>query len=78
MGDAPQVQQRQRPALAAHSWQSFLMTMDTSNFKVIKLPPNGPKPGQSMDAWLYGKDKDTERTRKIIEWREFNGKRTPR
>jgi hypothetical protein len=31
-----------------------------------------------MDAWLYGKDKDTERTRKILEWREFNGKRIPR
>jgi hypothetical protein len=49
--------------------------MDTSGFKVIKLPPNGPKPGQSMDAWLHGKDKDTERTRKAIETRQFNGKR---
>ena len=51
------------------------MIMDTSKFKVIKLPPNGPKPGQSVDAWLYGKDKDTERTRKILEQRQFNGKR---
>lgn len=23
--------------------------------KITKLPPNGPKPGQSVDAWLYGK-----------------------
>lgn len=52
--------------------------MDTSNLKVIKLPANGPKPGQSMDDWLYGKDKDTERTRKILEQREFNGKRASR
>ena len=52
--------------------------MDTSGFKVIKLPPNGPKPGQSVDAWLYGKDKDTERTRKILEQRQFNGRRKPR
>jgi hypothetical protein len=26
-------------------------------FKVIKLKPNGPKPGQSVDAFIYGKDK---------------------
>jgi hypothetical protein len=52
--------------------------MDTSNFKVIKLPPNGPKPGQSVDAWLHGKDKDTKRTRKILDQREFFGKRKPR
>jgi hypothetical protein len=52
--------------------------MDTSRFKVIKLPPNGPKPGQSVDAWLHGKDKDTERTRKVIEQRKFYGKRTPK
>jgi hypothetical protein len=52
--------------------------MDTSQFKVIKLPPNGPKPGQSVDAWLHGKDKETERTRKAIEQRKFYGKRTPK
>ena len=33
------------------------MREDTENFKVIKLPPNGPKPGQSSRDWLYGKDK---------------------
>ena len=29
--------------------------------KVIKLPPAGPKPGQSTDAYLYGKQKANER-----------------
>jgi len=24
-------------------------------FKITKLPRNGPKPGQSTRAWLYGK-----------------------
>jgi len=24
---------------------------------IIRLPRNGPKPGQSLQAWLYGKDK---------------------
>jgi hypothetical protein len=23
---------------------------------VIKLPPNGPKPWQSVSSWLHGKD----------------------
>lgn len=23
---------------------------------IVKLPANGPKPDQSVDAWLYGKD----------------------
>jgi len=26
-------------------------------FKLTKLKPNGPKSGQSVDAWLYGKGK---------------------
>jgi hypothetical protein len=28
-----------------------------TNFTVVKLKPNGPKPGQSVDAFIYGKDK---------------------
>jgi hypothetical protein len=28
-----------------------------TEFKVTKLKPNGPKPGQSVDAFIYGKDK---------------------
>ena len=32
-----------------------------TNFKLTKLPPNGPKPGQSTDAFIYGKDKANER-----------------
>ena len=29
-----------------------------TSFKVTKLKPNGPKNGQSADAWLYGKQKE--------------------
>ncbi len=29
-------------------------------YKVIRLKRNGPKPGQSSDAWLYGKQKGHE------------------
>jgi hypothetical protein len=28
-----------------------------TTFTVTKLKPNGPKPGQSVDAFIYGKDK---------------------
>jgi len=35
--------------------------MDTTGFKVVKLPPNGPRQGQSTEAWLYGKEQDQKR-----------------
>ena len=28
-----------------------------TEFKLTRLQPNGPKPGQSVDRWLYGKTK---------------------
>lgn len=31
-----------------------------ATFTVTKLPPNGPKPGQSVDAFIYGKTKGHE------------------
>lgn len=37
-------------------------------FKVIKLAPNGPKPGQSTNAWLYGKDKNCQKERDEARW----------
>jgi hypothetical protein len=48
--------------------------MDTSNFKVIKLPRNGPKPGQSTNAWLYGKEREEAEFRKKKEEQEFKGR----
>jgi hypothetical protein len=33
--------------------------------RVTKLPPNGPKPGQSVSSWLYGKDKAHDRATQI-------------
>jgi hypothetical protein len=32
-----------------------------TTFKVIKLEPNGPKPGQPVDAYLYGRDQGYHR-----------------
>lgn len=29
-----------------------------TEFRVTRLRPNGPKPGQSMRAWLYGKERE--------------------
>ena len=31
------------------------MTADDAKPKITKLPRNGPKDGQSMNAWLHGK-----------------------
>jgi hypothetical protein len=29
--------------------------------RITRLPRNGPRPGQSTSAWLYGKQRGTER-----------------
>lgn len=36
--------------------------------KIIKLPRNGPKKGQSMEAWLYGKNKNCQAERDAVQW----------
>ena len=50
--------------------QVFPLTMDKEP-KIIKLPRNGPKNGQSMDAWLHGKakgDQEWEKIKKRKSW----------
>jgi hypothetical protein len=37
--------------------------------KIAKLPRNGPVAGQSVEAWLYGKDKNCQRQRDAAQWR---------
>jgi hypothetical protein len=37
---------------------------------VVKLPRNGPKNGQSMEAWLYGKTAHAQRTMDALRWRK--------
>ena len=42
------------------------------DFKVTKIPRNGPKPGQSSDAWVHGKTegfKRDEEKRRARQWR---------
>lgn len=56
---------------------SFLMKSQAGlpeGFKIIKLPPNGPKPGQSTSAWLYGKSKEEKEFQKLIDAQSFKGK----
>ncbi len=38
--------------------------------RLTKLPRNGPKPGQSTAAWLYGKDKNCQAERDAAKWKE--------
>jgi hypothetical protein len=38
--------------------------------RLIKLPRNGPVAGQSVDAWLYGKDKNCQRQRDAAQWQK--------
>ena len=41
--------------------------------RIIKLPRNGPKPGQSVEAWLYGKNKNCQRERDAAQWGKAKG-----
>lgn len=36
--------------------------------RLIKLPRNGPKPGQSTAAWLHGKNKHCQAERDAAKW----------
>ena len=50
------------------------MTADDAKPKITKLPRNGPKKGQSMESWLYGKkmgdaDWEIKRNKAINEGR---------
>lgn len=42
----------------------------TDEPKIIRLSRNGPKPGQSMRAWLYGKDKNCQAERDAVAWQK--------
>jgi len=42
--------------------------MDFPNHQIVKLPRNGPKPGQSVEAWLYGKNKNCQKERDAAKW----------
>jgi len=37
----------------------------TNQLKIIRLPPSGPKPGQSMESWLRGKAQGDRRWQRI-------------
>jgi hypothetical protein len=38
--------------------------------RTIKLPRNGPKPGQSTEAWLHGKDRASQADLERLRWQE--------
>jgi hypothetical protein len=39
--------------------------------KIIRLPRNGPKPGQSTSAWLYGKQRSEEKALERERWKSL-------
>jgi hypothetical protein len=41
--------------------------------KVTRLPSNGPKPGQSVNAWLHGKDKAAHAEMERLRWQALRG-----
>jgi hypothetical protein len=46
--------------------EPFRLTMPEP--RIVKLPRNGPKPGQSTSAWLYGKDRNCQAERDAAKW----------
>ena len=49
-------------------WGNVKRSPSMPDFRLIKLPRNGPKPGQSTSAWLYGKDKNCQKERDATKW----------
>lgn len=43
--------------------------------KITRLPRNGPKPGQSVQNWLYGKEKHEQREMERLRWEAIKGKK---
>jgi hypothetical protein len=43
--------------------------------KIIRLPRNGPKPGQSVEAWLAGKQRAEERALEQGRWKSMKKKK---
>jgi len=39
-------------------------------FSIVKLPRNGPKPGQSTSAWLHGKSKHEQKQADDLLWQK--------
>jgi hypothetical protein len=62
-------------SFTARSVVDCTMNEEFKDYKIVKLPPNGPKPGQSTRAWLYGKGKEEEEFQKLIDAQSFKGKR---
>ena len=54
--------------MAWHDGQEKPPAVDPS--AIVKLPRNGPAAGQSVDAWLYGKNKNCQRQRDAAQWRK--------
>jgi hypothetical protein len=54
--------------MAWHDGQEKPPAVDPS--AIVKLPRNGPAAGQSVDAWLYGKNKNCQRERDAVQWRK--------
>jgi hypothetical protein len=42
----------------------------TEDPRIIRLPRNGPKPGQSVEDWLKGKQRAEERELERIRWQQ--------
>ncbi len=48
---------------------------DQQQPKIIRLPRNGPKPGQSVEAWLAGKQRAEERALERDRWKSMHKKK---
>jgi len=46
------------------------MPLQPPDYRLVRLPRNGPKPGQSTKAWLYGKNKNCQAERDAAMWRD--------
>jgi hypothetical protein len=47
---------------------------ETNEPRIVRLPRNGPRTGQSVEAWLKGKQRAEERELERLRWRQARKK----
>ena len=60
------------------SWNYLVGVHQMNEPRITKLPRNGPKLGQSVAAWLYGKSKSDQAALERLRWEQVkHNKKAP-
>lgn len=55
--------------------EPLITSMDPIEPRIVRLPRNGPKPGQSVAAWLAAKSRAEEAALEKERWKAMHNKK---